>query len=79
MAELEGVALISSTMNQFNEWFIDSVATKHKTSNKSILEIYVRYQETRNIYLGDNTVVRAHGEGKVKRPTVNSTREIALD
>ena len=28
MAELEGVALISSTMNKSNEWFIDSVATK---------------------------------------------------
>ena len=32
-----------------------------------------------NIYLGDSTVIIAHGEGKVKLPTVNSTREIVLD
>ena len=38
MAELEGVALISSMMNKSNERFIDSAATKHMTSNKSILE-----------------------------------------
>ena len=38
MAELEGVALISSMMNKSNERFIESAATKHMTSNKSILE-----------------------------------------
>ena len=79
MAELEGVALISSTMNQSNEWFIDSAATKHMTNNKSILENYVQYQEPKSIYLGDSTVILAHGEGKVKLPTVNRTREIVLD
>ena len=41
-SKLEGVALISSTINQSNEWFIDSAATKHMTSNKSILENYVQ-------------------------------------
>ena len=30
-------------------------------------------------YLGDSTVILAHGEGKVKLPTVNRTREIVLD
>ena len=79
MAELEGVALISSTMNQSNEWFFDSAATKHMTNNKSILENYVQYQEPKSIYLGDSTVILAHGEGKVKLPTVNRTREIVLD
>ena len=29
MAELEGVALISSMTNQSDEWSIDSAATKH--------------------------------------------------
>ena len=43
MAELEGVALISSTMNHSNEWFIDSAATKHMTNNKTILDNYVQY------------------------------------
>ena len=79
MAELEGVALISSTVNQSNEWFIDSAATKHMTNNKSILENYVQYQKPKSIYLGDSTVILAHGEGKVKVPTVNRTREIVLD
>ncbi|PFX33126.1 Retrovirus-related Pol polyprotein from transposon TNT 1-94 [Stylophora pistillata] len=79
MAELEGVALISSTMNQSNEWFIDSAASKHMTGNKSILDNYVQYQEPKSIYLGDSTVILAYGEGKVVLPTVNSTREIVLD
>ena len=65
MAELESVALISSTMNQSNEWFIDSAATEHMTRNKNILENSVQYQEPRNIYLGDSSVILAHGEGKV--------------
>ena len=34
MAELEGVALISSTMNRSDEWFIDSAATKHTTNER---------------------------------------------
>ena len=49
------------------------------TSNKSILGNYVQYQEPKSIYLGDSTVILAHGEGKVNLPTVNSTREIVLD
>ena len=49
------------------------------TSNKSILENYVHYQEPRNIYLGGSTVILAHGEGKVKISTLNSSREIVVD
>ena len=44
MAELEGVALISSTMNRSDEWFIDSAATKHMTNDRSMLENFVEYQ-----------------------------------
>ena len=55
-SKLEGVALISSTINQSNEWFIDSAAKKHIKSNKRILENYVQYQEPRNIYVGNSTV-----------------------
>ena len=79
MSEREGVALMWSTMNHSNEWFIDSAATEKTTSNKSSLENYVQYPEPRNIYLGDSTVILAPGEGKVKLPTVNSIREIVLD
>ena len=79
MAELEGVALISSTMNRSDEWFIDSAATKHMTNNRSILENFVEYQQPKNIYLGDSTVIHALGEGKVRLPTVNSSHEVIHD
>ena len=74
MAELEGDALISSTKNRSDEWFIDSEATKHMTNDRSILENYVQYE-----HLGDSTVIHALGEGKVRLPTVNSTRDVILD
>ena len=46
-------------------------------ATKSILENYMF--STKKYYVGDNTLILAHGEGKVKFPTVNSTREIVLD
>ena len=79
MAELEGGALISSTMNRSNEWFIDSAATKHVTNDRSILENYVQYDQPKDVYLGDSTVIHALGEGKVRLPTVNSTCDVVLD
>ena len=79
MAELEGVALISSTMNRSDEWFIDSAATKHMTNDRSILENFVEYQQPKNIYLGDSTMIHALGEGKVRLPTVNSSHDVVLD
>ena len=79
MAELEGVALILSTKNQSDEWFIDSAATKHMTNDKSILENFVEYQQPKDIYLGDSTIIHALGEGKVRLPTVNSSHDVVLD
>ena len=79
MAELEGVAVISSTMNRSDEWFIDSAATKHMTNNRSMLEDFIEYQQPKNIYLGDSTVIHALGEGKVRLPTVNSSHDVVLD
>ena len=79
MAELEGVALISSTLNRSGEWFIDSAATKHMTYDRSVLENYVQYDQPKDIYLGDSTVIHALGEGKVRLPTVNSTHDVVLD
>ena len=75
---MEGVVLISSMINKSNERFIDSAATKHMTSNKSILENYVQYQEPKSIYLGDSTIILAYGKGKVKLPTVNNTVDLFL-
>ena len=75
MAELEGDALISSTKNRSNKWFIDSTVT----NDRSILENYVQCDQPKNINLGDNTMIHALGEGKVRRPTVNSTYDVVLD
>ena len=79
IAELEGVALISSTMNRSDDWFIDSAATKHMTNDRSILKNSVQYDQTRDIYLGDSTVIHALGEGKVRLPTVYNTCDVVLD
>ena len=79
MAELEGVALISSAMNRSDEWVIDSAATKHMTNDRSILQNYIQYDQPKDIYLGDSTVIHALGEGKVRLPTVNSTYDVVLD
>ena len=78
MAELEGILLISSTMNRSIGWFIDSAATKYMTNDRSILENYVQYDQPKDIYLGDSTVIHALGEGKVRLPTVNSTCDVVL-
>ena len=68
-----------STMNQSNEWFIASAATKYMTNDRSILENYVQYDQPKGIYLGDSTVIHALGEGKVRLPRVNSSCDVVLD
>ncbi|CAB4020330.1 Retrovirus-related Pol poly from transposon TNT 1-94 [Paramuricea clavata] len=70
LAEGGGVALISSTGNS-NEWYVDSAATKHMTNRKDLIINYTQYQTPVNIYLGDNTCIKALGEGMVKLYTQN--------
>ena len=67
VAEGGGVALISST-EPTSEWFIDSAATKHMMYDKSLLVNYTEYKMPTDIYLGDNTAIKALGEGMVKLP-----------
>ncbi len=67
VAEGGGVALISSA-EPTSEWFIDSAATKHMTHDKSLLVNYTEYKTPTDIYLGDNTAIKALGEGMVKLP-----------
>lgn len=57
MAELEGVALISSTINRSDEWFIDSAATKHMTNDGSTLQNYIQYDQ-----LNDSLPWRQHSD-----------------
>ena len=70
VAEGGNVALISCT-EPTNEWFIDSAATKHMTHDKSLLINYTQYKTPTDIYLGDNTAIKALGEGTVKLPMGN--------
>ncbi|CAB4032081.1 Retrovirus-related Pol poly from transposon TNT 1-94, partial [Paramuricea clavata] len=70
LAEGGGVALISSTGNS-NDWYVDSAATKHMTNRKDLIINYTQYQTPVNIYLGDNTCIKALGEGMVKLYTQN--------
>ena len=67
VAEGGDVALISCT-EPTNEWFIDSAATKHMTHDKSLLINYTQYKTPTDIYVGDNTAIKAFGEGMVKLP-----------
>lgn len=84
MAEEDGIALISSgpspnRMNKCHKWFVDSAATKHMTHEKETLLDYIEYKQPTNIYLGDNTVIHAKGEGTVKLSTTNSGRNVTLE
>ena len=67
--EREGVALICSGDTSTEKWFIDSAATKHMTNDKTILKNFIQYRKPTKIYLGDDTVVLALGEGEVDLPT----------
>eukprot|EP00794_Sanderia_malayensis_P011662 gene11662-12866_t len=73
-AEREGIALISSTSDKQDFWFIDSGATAHMTNNKSILEHVKKYEEPKKIFLGDNTVIFALGEGTVRLNTSDTEK-----
>ncbi len=70
--EVQHLALIS-TMEPNDKWYIDSAATKHMTHNKNLLVDYVKYDTPTEIYLGDNAVIHAEGEGMVKLPTGGDT------
>ena len=64
--EHEGIALISNSVNQSSEWFIDSAATKHIINDINDLDNYVEYKEPIKIYLGGDTMILAFGEGNAQ-------------
>ena len=69
-AKGDGLALISSTKFS-DKWFVDSTAMKHMTHDESLLINYTSYLKPTEIFLGDNTIVHAIGEGMVKVPIEN--------
>jgi len=62
------------------EWFIDSSGSykAHDKQQKHFREL-CSVLKTKKYCLGENTLILAHGQGKVKLPTVNSTCEIVLE
>ena len=56
------------------EWCIDSGATKHMTFNITVLSQVKHYDDPKPIYLGDNSTVMAHGEGKLRLRSYNEKR-----
>ena len=55
----------ASSQGRSKLWYIDSGATKHMTSEKDLIVDYVQYPQFFEIFLGDNRMIRALGEGKV--------------
>ena len=64
----DGIALTSTSDSKCgnDQWFIDSGATKHMTFQRHIMTDYKKYEKPSKIYLGDNRVIEAYGEGKVE-------------
>ena len=63
-----------------NVWYIDSAATRHMTHDMSILMDYHEYPDDKisNVFLGNDFIVQAVGEGKVRLPTNENNTYLAL-
>ena len=55
----------TSSRERSKLWYIDSGATKHMTSQKDLIVNYIQYPQPSEIFLGDDRVIKALGEGKV--------------
>ena len=77
--QLEEIALPASTRCKLNNgWYVDSGATRHMTFQKNLLLDFVEFNKPSRIYLGDNRVISATGEGKVKIPCIDGANKIVL-
>ena len=76
----EGIALTTtSSKKENNQWFIDSGATKHMTFQRNIITNYKKYEEPSIIFLGDNTIIKAFGEGNVKLECYDGEENVTLN
>lgn len=74
------LALITGNhVNENSEWFIDSAASKHMTSNKSIITDYTTFDQATEIFLGDDSVILAEGEGTVLLPVYENNQITKLN
>ena len=77
--QLEEIALPASTRREMNNgWYVDSGATRHMTFQRNLLLDSVEFNKPSRIYLGDNRVISATGEGKVKIPCTDGANKIVL-
>merc|ERR1712226_385330 len=54
-----------------HEWCVDSGASKHMTNNINILSNVNYFHQPSPVYLGDKSIVFAHGEGQLRLQMVN--------
>ena len=61
-----------------NHWYIDSGATKHMTFEKDLIVDFMKYEQPSKIYLGDNRVIEAYGQGKVRLSCYDESDAVQL-
>ena len=75
----EEMALTSSTKYKLsNGWYIDSGASKHMTFNKDVIQDYMEYKESLSVRIGDDSVIKAYGEGKVKLHVFDGETSVSI-
>ena len=74
------IALSSaSSQGRSKLWYIDSGATKHMTSEKDLIVDYVQNPQPSEIFLGDNRMIRALGEGKVSLEFYDGSNVLTME
>ena len=76
----DDIALNSSMIHRKldNHWYIDSGATKHMTFEKDLIFDFMKYEQPSKIYLGDNRVIEAYGQGKVRLSCYDESDAVQL-
>lgn len=75
----DDVALSSATsQDKGSLWYIDSGATKHMTSRKDLIVDYIQYPQPSEIFLGDDRVIKALGEGKVSLEFYDGSNNLTM-
>ena len=76
----DDIALNSSMIRRKldNHWYIDSGATKHMTLEKDLIVDFIKYEQPSKIYLGDNRVIEAYGQGKVRLSCYDESDAVQL-
>ena len=77
--DFQEISLVSSTNCKLtNGWYIDSAPSKDMTFNKGLIFDFIEYNRPLNISLGDDTVILALGESKVKLTCCNGFDKVVL-